>query len=80
MRIEDSVIILLSDQLGISASEVQPEKLLKDDLGADSFDSIDIIMEIESEFDIEVSEEDSDKWKTVKDVVEYIEAKKTAGV
>ena len=61
--------------LGVSESDVTMESSFIDDLGADSLDTVELIMAFEEEFDIEIPDEDAQKIKTVKDVIEYIESK-----
>ncbi|AKA69940.1 acyl carrier protein [Clostridium carboxidivorans P7] len=63
---------LISEQLGISAEEVTMEASFIDDLGADSLDVVELIMALETEFDLEIPDEDAEKITTVGDVVEYI--------
>lgn len=63
------------DVLGISESEIKEGSSFKDDLGADSLDVVDLIMELENEFDIEISDEDAEKLVTVGDVINYIKAR-----
>jgi acyl carrier protein len=63
---------IISDQLGIDADEITMESSFVDDLGADSLDIVELIMALESEFDMEIPDEDAEKIGTVSDVVEYI--------
>lgn len=65
---------IISDQLGIGSDEVTMEASFIDDLGADSLDIVELIMALESEFDLEIPDEDAEKISTVGDVVEYIKA------
>lgn len=64
---------LIADELDVDVEEVTREAKLADDLGADSLDAVELIMAIEDEFDIEVSDEEAQKFKTVGQIVEYIE-------
>jgi len=64
---------LIADELDVDVEEVTLEANLTDDLGADSLDAVELIMAIEDEFDIEVSDEQAQKFKTVKEIVAYIE-------
>lgn len=64
---------IIVDRLGVDESKVVLEATFKDDLGADSLDVVELIMELEDEFDLEISDEDAEKIKTVGDVVTYIE-------
>jgi acyl carrier protein len=63
------------DQLGVDESEVTPQASFVDDLGADSLDTVELVMALEEEFGIEIPDEDAEKLLTVEDVVKYIEAK-----
>lgn len=64
---------IIVDRLGVDDSKVNPEATFKDDLGADSLDVVELIMELEDEFDLEISDEDAEKISTVGDVVTYIQ-------
>jgi acyl carrier protein len=66
---------IIVDLLGVEESEVKEEASFKDDLGADSLDVVDLIMELEDKFDMEISDEDAEKMATVGDVIKYIEAR-----
>jgi acyl carrier protein len=70
----DRVKKIIVDRLGVDESKVTPEATFKDDLGADSLDIVELIMELEDEFDMEISDEDAEKISTVGDVVTYIES------
>lgn len=63
------------EQLEVSEEEVTPEASFVDDLGADSLDTVELIMAFEEEFDLEIPDEDAEKISTVADAVNYIEAK-----
>lgn len=65
---------IVSEQLGIDAEEITMESSFMDDLGADSLDIVELIMALETEFDLEIPDEDAEKISTVGDVVEYIKA------
>lgn len=64
---------IIVDRLGIEESEVTLEASFKDDLGADSLDVVELVMELEDEFDLEISDEEAEKISTVADVVTYID-------
>lgn len=66
---------IIVDRLGVEESQVTPEATFKDDLGADSLDVVELVMELEDEFDMEISDEDAEKITTVGDAVAYIESK-----
>ena len=63
---------IIKEQLGVEESEVKPEARFIDDLGADSLDTVEILMAIEEEFGIEIPDEDAENAKTVGDVIDYI--------
>ena len=70
----DKVIAILCEQFDVDESEVNLDTNFRDDLGADSMDSLDITMALEEEFDMEIPDEDAEELKTVRDIVSYIEA------
>ena len=72
--VEDKVIDIIADRLGVDKSEVVPEAAFIDDLGADSLDLVELIMAMEEEFDIEIADEEAEKLRTVQDVLNYIKA------
>ena len=63
------------DRLGVDEGEVKLEASFRDDLGADSLDVVELVMELEDEFDMEISDEDAEKIATVGDAISYIESK-----
>ena len=63
------------EQLGVDAEQVVPEANFVEDLGADSLDTVELIMAFEEEFDVEIPDTDAEKIKTVQDVIDYIESK-----
>lgn len=69
-KVRDIVV----EQLGVEADEVTEESTFIDDLGADSLDIVELIMAFEEAFNVEIPDEEAEKIKSVKDVVEYIEA------
>jgi len=71
----DRVKRIIVERLGVEESEVTPEASFKDDLGADSLDVVELVMELEDEFDLEISDEDAEKITTVGEVVQYIESR-----
>lgn len=71
----ERVTKVIVDRLGVDESEVKPEASFRDDLGADSLDVVELVMEFEDEFDMEISDEDAENIKTVGDAVKYIESK-----
>ena len=70
--VERRVIEIIVEQLGVGEDEVTPEASFIDDLGADSLDLVELIMAMEEEFSLEISDEDAEKIQTVQDVVNYI--------
>jgi acyl carrier protein len=72
MSVEKRVKEIVAEQLGRDVNEVTGESSFIDDLGADSLDIVELVMAMEDEFGIEIPDEDAEKIKTVKDVVEYI--------
>jgi acyl carrier protein len=77
MAVADKVKSIIVEQLGVDEEEVTPDASFVDDLGADSLDTVELVMALEEEFNIEISDEDAEKIRTVKDVVTYIEAHKS---
>ena len=71
----DKIKEVVVDQLGVDAEQVTPEAYFVDDLGADSLDTVELIMAFEEEFDVEIPDTDAEKIKTVQDVINYIESK-----
>ena len=70
------VAAIITDKLGLSPEQVTPEAAFTTDLGADSLDTVELIMEFEKDFDIEIPDEDAQNIKTVQDAVDYIEKHK----
>ena len=66
---------VIVDRLGVDESEVKLEASFREDLGADSLDVVELVMELEDEFDMEISDEDAEKIATVGDALSYIESK-----
>jgi acyl carrier protein len=75
-EIAEKVKKIIVDRLGVSESEVSTESSFIKDLGADSLDTVELIMEFEKEFDISIPDEDAEKIQTVGDAVTYIEGQK----
>jgi acyl carrier protein len=73
MSVEDRVKSIIVEQLGVDADEVQPEASFVEDLGADSLDTVELIMAFEEEFGVEISDDEAEKIRKVKDAVEYID-------
>ncbi len=73
-EIESKVKAIIIDQLGVKESDVSNEASFVDDLGADSLDTVELVMKFEEDFDIEIPDEDAEKIQTVQDAVDYIKA------
>ncbi len=69
----EKIKAIIVEQLGVDESEVTPEAHFIDDLGADSLDTVELVMALEEEFGIEISDEDAEKIQTVGDVSKYID-------
>ncbi len=75
MDIEAKVKELIVEELGVEESEVKPEANFIEDLGADSLDTVELIMKLEEEFDIEIPDEEAEKLTTVGKVIDYLKEK-----
>jgi acyl carrier protein len=73
-QVEEKVKQIIVEQLGVEEGEVTQSASFVDDLGADSLDTVELVMSFEESFSIEIPDEDAEKIKTVKDAVDYIEA------
>lgn len=69
----ERVIKMVAEQLGVKEDEVKPDSSFIEDLGADSLDTVELIMALEEEFDTEIPDEDAEKLGSVKEAVDYIE-------
>ena len=74
--VEERVKEIIVEQLGVEEDEVLPAAKFIEDLGADSLDTVELVMAFEEEFDLEIPDEDAEKIATVKNAVDYIESKK----
>jgi acyl carrier protein len=74
MSVEARVKEIIVEQLGVNENEVTPEAKFVDDLGADSLDLVELVMALEEEYNIEISDEDAEKILTVGDAMEYIKS------
>ena len=70
--IAERVKQLVADQLGVEEDQVTEETSFMDDLGADSLDTVELVMALEEEFEIEIPDEDAEKVRTVQDAIDYI--------
>jgi len=71
--VEERVKQIIVEQLGVDEAEVTPSASFVDDLGADSLDTVELVMAFEEAFEIEIPDEDAEKIRTVQDAVTYIE-------
>ena len=72
MSVNERVKNIVAEQLGIGADEVSNESSFIDDLGADSLDTVELVMALEEEFDIEISDEQAENISTVQSAIDYI--------
>jgi len=72
--VQDRVIEIVAEQLGVDKEKVTPETSFVNDLGADSLDTVELVMELEEEFDITIPDDAAEKIQTVGQAVQYIEA------
>jgi acyl carrier protein len=75
-EVEAKVKEIVCEQLGVSEDEVSPNASFIEDLGADSLDIVELVMALEEEYDLEISDEEAEKIRTVGDVVTFIESHK----
>ncbi len=78
MSVEDRVKSIIVEQLGVDAEEVTSEASFVEDLGADSLDTVELIMALEEEFGVEISDDEAEKIRKVRDAVDYIEKRAKA--
>jgi acyl carrier protein len=76
--VDERVKAIIVEQLGVDAEEVTQEASFVEDLGADSLDTVELIMAFEEEFGVEISDDEAEKIRKVKDAVEYIEKRAKA--
>ena len=72
MALEEKVKEIIVEQLGVSADQVRPEASFIDDLGADSLDTVELVMAFEEEFGVEIPDDAAEKISTVSDAIKYI--------
>jgi acyl carrier protein len=73
MSVEEKVKQIIVEELGVDEPEVTPNARFIEDLGADSLDTVELVMRFEEEFDIEIPDEDAEKIQSVRDAITYIE-------
>ena len=78
MSVEDRVKSIIVEQLGVDADEVTADASFVEDLGADALDQVELIMAFEEEFGVEISDDEAEKIRKVKDAVDYIEKRAKA--
>ena len=71
---QDRIVKIIANQLQIDEDQVTPDASFMDDLGADSLDTVELIMALEEEFDIEIPDSDAEKIRTVQDAIDYMNA------
>ena len=69
---EERIKEIIVEQLGVDEDQITPEASFIDDLGADSLDTVELVMAFEEEFDVEIPDEDAEKIRTVQDVMDYL--------
>jgi acyl carrier protein len=77
-NIEEQVKSIVAEQLGVKGDEVTNEASFVDDLGADSLDTVELVMALEEEFDTEIPDEDAEKITTVQQAIDFVTAHKAA--
>jgi acyl carrier protein len=75
--VKERVIDIVAEQLGVDKDKISPETSFVNDLGADSLDTVELVMELEEEFDINIPDDAAEKIQTVGQAVEYIESTQT---
>ena len=79
MSVEDRVKKIVIDQLGVEENQVTKEAKFIEDLGADSLDTVELVMALEEEFKLEIPDDEAEKLTTVGQVIDYIEKQQTTG-
>lgn len=74
--VQDKITEIIVEQLGVKPEEVNADASFVDDLGADSLDTVELVMALEEEFGVEIPDEDAEKIGTVGDAIKYVEEKK----
>jgi acyl carrier protein len=77
--VEDQVRGIIAEQLGLKADEIKNEASFVDDLGADSLDTVELVMALEEEFETEIPDEEAEKITTVQQAIDYIRARQNEG-
>jgi acyl carrier protein len=71
-EMQKKIVDIIANQLGVDKEIVSPEANVVDDLGADSLDVVELVMALEEAFDLEIPDEEAEKIRTVKDIIEYL--------
>lgn len=71
---EERIKEIIMEQLGVDEGQITPDASFIDDLGADSLDTVELVMAFEEEFDVEIPDEDAEKIRTVQDAIDYLNA------
>ncbi len=77
-NIEERVKKIVVEQLGVKEEEVKPEASFVDDLGADSLDTVELVMALEEEFECEIPDEEAEKISTVQQAIDYVKSRAAA--
>lgn len=80
MSIEEKVITIIVDQLGVEKEKVKLDSSFIDDLGADSMDIVELVMAFEDNFSIQIPDQDEDRIKTVQDAIDFIQERQTVSL
>ena len=75
--VEDQVRAIIAEQLGIKTEEIKNDASFVDDLGADSLDTVELVMALEEEFETEIPDEEAEKITTVQQAIDYVQARQT---
>lgn len=75
--VEDQVRGIIAEQLGVKADEIKNDASFVDDLGADSLDTVELVMALEEEFETEIPDEDAEKITTVQEAIDYVTARQS---
>lgn len=76
--VEDKIKAIIVEKLGVDEAEINPEASFTNDLGADSLDIVELVMEFEKQFNVTIPDEDAEKISTVGDAISYLEGKASA--
>ena len=77
MAVEEKIKSIIAEQLGVKADEIKNDASFVDDLGADSLDTVELVMALEEEFETEIPDEEAEKITTVQQAIDYINSRKS---